>query len=367
MLVSGNIYNMFPYFNGIIEHLDVVVTEARNLTYKQPEWYRNAVGMALGRELVVVENPYGGIIQRLVALLGKGEGFDAARLLWYEAAAMGANMALPYGAWMGSVVEDSFSLPDALAVEIQSWLEAIDGFTSARSGNEIAVLYDVGANAEIALRRQIFADNRFNDVAGDVAAPYWELIAALADARLAYDTVPVNDSVVPAPRIAGSDLGRYRLVILAGCTKLEPWAHAVLSDYVRQGGQVLVVGAANWGEKGDRITRLDGASAAAREAARFQSFAVATGGPVAVNTHATGSPGAFVLQVVNYGLDARTGAIAPLTDVELALPQSITGLRCHRPDGAVVRLWPQSMRNGVNRFVLPAIGVHAVIEGQRTA
>ncbi len=365
VLVSGNIYNMFPYFNGIIERLDVIVTEARNLTYKQPEWYRNAVGMALGRDLVVVENPYGGIINRLVKLLERGAGWDAARLLSYEAAAMGANMALPSGAWMGSVVQDSFSLPDALAVEVQSWLEHIDAFTSATSGNEIAVLYDIGAAAETALRREIFSDNRVNDVQASVAAPYWDTIAALSDARVAYDTVPVTDSLVPAPRVSATQLGRYRLVVLAGCTKLEPWAHAVLDAYLRDGGRALLVGASNWDSRADAVTRVASSTDATREAARQQSFSLATAGRVAVNTHDTGEPGRFVLQIVNYDLDERTGTLSPVDDVELTLPDTIGALRCHRPDAPVVRLWPQSMRDGRNRFVLPAIKGHAVLEGRR--
>jgi hypothetical protein len=367
VLVSGNIYNMFPYLNGVMEHLDVIVTEARNLTFRQPEWYRNAVGMAQGKELVVVENPYGGIVQRLVRRLDKGEAYDAARLLAYEAAAMGSNMALPYGAWMGSVVQDSFSLPDTLAVEIQSWLESIDHLTSATSANQVAVLYDIGANAEIALRRQIFADNRFNDVQSEVAAPYWETIAALSDGRLAYDTVPVADSVVPAPHVDAAHLGRYALVVLAGCTRLEPWACAVVSDYVAAGGVVVVVGESNWPDLGERIIRVGSAAAAVREAAARQGFSLATTGRLAVNTHDVGKPDAFVLQVVNYDLDEEHGVLRPATDVELTLPEAIGALRCHRPEAAVVRLWPQSMRDGRNRFVLPPIRGHAVIEGTRKA
>ena len=366
VLVSGNIYNMFPYFNGIIDHLDVIVTEARNLTYKQPEWYRNAVGMALGRDLVVVENPYGGIIQRLVRLIERGEGWDAARLLAYEAAAMGANMALPYGAWMGSVVQDSFSLPDALAVEIQSWLEHIDGFTSAASANEIAVLYDIGAEAETALRRQIFSDNRFNDVQASVAAPYWDMIAALSDARIAYDTVPVTDSLVPAPRITEAKLRRYRLLVLAGCTKLEPWARDVLDAYLSGGGHLLVVGKSNWTGQDDHVVHVSGTQEAVREAVRHQDFVLTTSGRVAINSHDNGKPGAFVLQIVNYDLDETAGTLTAVDDLELLLPDTIGELRCHRPDAPLVRLWPQSMRNGRNRFVLPAVKGHAVLEGSKT-
>jgi hypothetical protein len=35
-----------------------------------------------------------------------GKGYDLFRMSMFEAAALGANMSLPYGSWMGSVIED---------------------------------------------------------------------------------------------------------------------------------------------------------------------------------------------------------------------------------------------------------------------
>ena len=35
---------------------------------------------------------------------------------------MGANMTVPYGAWMGSRIEDSFYAPHELATEVQAFL-----------------------------------------------------------------------------------------------------------------------------------------------------------------------------------------------------------------------------------------------------
>jgi hypothetical protein len=36
VLLTGNLYNVFPYYNGVIEHVDIVVTEMRNVGYLQP-------------------------------------------------------------------------------------------------------------------------------------------------------------------------------------------------------------------------------------------------------------------------------------------------------------------------------------------
>jgi hypothetical protein len=90
--------------------------------------------------VLVVENPYGGVIPRLLRRLDRGQAYDMVRLMAYEAAAMGANLTVPYGSWMGSEIEASFSLPDDLALDIQSFLKQIDPLLSAVSGNDVAVL-----------------------------------------------------------------------------------------------------------------------------------------------------------------------------------------------------------------------------------
>ncbi|TDE01167.1 hypothetical protein [Jiangella asiatica] len=359
--VSGNIYNMFPYFNGIIDHVDVVISETRNLTYRQPEWYRNSLGMALGRELVVVENPYGGVIQKLVRDLDEGHGHDAARLLAYEAAAMGANMTLPYGAWMGSIVQDSFSLPDRLATEIQSYLEEIDAVTSQHSTNPIGVLYDIAANCEIALRREIFADNRFNMTEDPVAAPYWELLRTLSERRLCYDAVPANDSLVPAWRFTVADLRRYRALALAGCTALEPWAHGVLDEYVAAGGHVVVVGTSNWTSAAPGVAHVDTPAAAAELLRQYQPFTVSTAFSVGVNTHRV-DDGSLVLHLVNYELDEAVAELRPIRDLEVELTSPAGEVSFRSPGTPVIRLWPQRLDGDRVRVVLPEITSHAVLQ-----
>ena len=46
----------------------------RNTTYRQPDWYRYVRAFAGDKDVVVVENPYGGIVPELVDLLAKGAG-----------------------------------------------------------------------------------------------------------------------------------------------------------------------------------------------------------------------------------------------------------------------------------------------------
>ena len=69
-----------------------------------------------------MENPYGGVVPELVAKLKPARGTTASGMSLYEAAALGANMSVPYGAWMGSIEQDSFYAPHELCVEIQDFL-----------------------------------------------------------------------------------------------------------------------------------------------------------------------------------------------------------------------------------------------------
>ena len=92
-------------------------------SYRQPSWCRYAAGFARGKPVIVVENPYGGVPLRSCCRSSRtGKGYDLFRMMQYEAAALGINMSVPYGAWMGSVIEDSFWAPHDVVVEIQDFI-----------------------------------------------------------------------------------------------------------------------------------------------------------------------------------------------------------------------------------------------------
>ena len=344
VLVTGNLYNVFPHYNGIIEHVDLVVTEMRNVGYRQPEWFRYVVGMARGKSVVVVENPYGGVVPDLLARLDQGRGADLARLLAYEAAAMGANMTLPYGAWMGSAIPDAFSLPDPLAVEIQTFLAVVDPQLSVRSANDVVVLYDVGSNAASSLERHIFADNRVNDVDESVPVPFWHVSEQLGRAGVAFDVLAVDDGVVPAWRLAAADLERYALVVVPDPVTLPGWATAELDRYRAGGGRVL---------------RSDGDELLGPTRA-VSHVTVSGSDPVGLNTHAL-TDGGEAVHLVNYGFDAdgvvrRTGPLTlHLRGVD------VRAVECLFPDAPALTLPARRGLDGAVEVVLPGLGVYAVV------
>jgi hypothetical protein len=335
--------------------VDIVVTEMRNVGYLQPEWFRYVVGIGRGKEVLVVENPYGGVIPRLLRRLDRGEAYDMVRLLSYEASAMGANMTAPYGSWMGSEIEDSFSLPDDLALEIQSFLKQIDPLLSTVSGNDVAVLYDVASNVRLALEREVFADNRVNDTNDEVVAPFWSLTANLGRHGVPFDVVAVNDDVVPSWRLSAEHLARYSLVILPGAEDLPEWAVAELDKYEAGGGTVL-----RGSYHADATQSAGGADLvrASRAASRVQVGSVT---PVGVNTHELDG-GHVAVHLVNYDLDHERGVIRTARDLRIRLRDADGGVvTVTRPDGPTLLLTPKRVGDACE-VLLPELSAYAVVE-----
>jgi len=120
--VSGNFFNCLDQYYALEPEVDLIMTEMRNTRYRQPAWYHYIRGFAGQKPVVVVENPYGGIVPELAAKLQRGQGYDLFRMSLYKADALGTNMSVPYGSWMGSVREDAFYPPHELCIEIQRFL-----------------------------------------------------------------------------------------------------------------------------------------------------------------------------------------------------------------------------------------------------
>jgi hypothetical protein len=243
VLVSGNFFNLFEHYFALEPFVDVVVTEMRNTLWRQPEWYRYAAGFARGKPLVVVENPYGGVVPELVASLERGRGYDRFRQSLYEAAAMGANMSVPYGAWMGSVLEDAFYPPHELATEIQTFLgEHEDVFGYDPSWAEIAVVYGIESNALARLGVELPADNRVNQLAeGDVLA-FDQVSRVLSAASQPYDVLMFPEGELRPDTLQPSDLMTYRTLIVPACDRLTEHQAGLLEAFVGVGGRLIALG-----------------------------------------------------------------------------------------------------------------------------
>jgi hypothetical protein len=259
VLVSGNFFHLFDHYYAIEPSVDLIVTEMRNTTYRQPAWYRYAAGFAGDKPLVVVENPYGGVVPEMVQALKHGRGHDRFRQSVYEAAALGVSMSLPYGSWMGSLIEDAFYAPHELCTEIGGFLKEHEDLYSTRTWSQTGVIYSVESNFQAMAQRDLFEDNRTN-VRRDVAVPFWDVSDALSDAAQPYDVLFFPDGELRADTLTADDLGQYRVLVAPAVTWLTEVQACLLEAFVERGGRLVVLGAFATNLDSGRRARLLGHS-----------------------------------------------------------------------------------------------------------
>ncbi len=342
VLVSGNLFNLFDHYYPLEPKVDLIITEMRNTTYRQPAWYRYVAGFASDKPVVVVENPYGGVVPELIESLKVGRGYDLFRMSLFEAAAMGANMSAPYGSWMGSVIQDSFYAPHDLVVEIQTFLASHEHLYSRRTLSEIGVVYSVGTNQQLVARRDVFADNRLN-VSGGETVPFWQVAEELSAAAQPYDVIFFPDGELRPDSLDASDLYGYRTLILPDCRFLTPAQAEVLSTYLDNGGQLLVIGelGANLPEGVSRVllehsrtTRLDAVNG-------FDSGDLSAGAQVNVNggdalaVNLQRVQDGVAVHIIRYEYDSDQDCVPtlPELDLTLRLPEEYRRATAYDPAG----------------------------------
>jgi hypothetical protein len=303
-------------------NVDVIVTEMRNTTYRQPAWYRYASGFARGKPIVVVENPYGGVVPDLVKDLGRGRGYDLFRMSIYEAAALGANMSLPYGAWMGSVEKDSFWPPHELCTEIGEWLAAHESLFGDASAARSAVVFSAESNFLLESRDRTLANNTLNLMSEDII-PFWNVCRPLSDGLQPYDIVIFPDGELRPDDISVDDLSSYSTVVLPHCHVLTLEQVKVLLGYLESGGHIVRIGPVGTnlvGEMGSAIeshprTRSVNLPAAIEELVGVPQ--VRASAPVSAAVNLQQVAGGVAVHLIRYDFDAELDRVDPLDTLTL--------------------------------------------------
>ncbi len=364
--VSGNFFNLDPTYLALADDVDLVITEMRNTTYKQPEWYRYVAAFAGDKDVVVVENPYGGIVPELVGLLKNGRGHDLLRLSLYEGAAFGANMTAPYGSWMGSTIEDSFYAPHDLLVEIQAFLADHDELYQRRTHHELAVVYSVESTREL-ISRQDKSDNLLNARDESVQVPYRVVVSTLAGASEPFDVVLFPDGVTAPDRVDADTLRRYATVVLPDCAFLTPGQADALAAYLAGGGRLVVTD--RFGENlaadvREPLLAHHGVRRAAMDDLRRltpRGRQVLVTGDLGANICAL-PDGSAAVHLVNYGYDEAADAVRSRRRVELTVrvPFAPTAATLVAPGAEPVTLAVQQAGDACV-LTLPALGVYGVV------
>ena len=231
VLVCGNYYYLSPHYYPFEPKADILVTEMNATSYRQPAWCRYAAGFARGKPVIVVENPYGGVGPELLPKLQNGKGYDLYRMMQYEASALGINMSVPYGAWMGSVIEDSFWAPHDVNVEIQDFITQNERLYSTETFSEVAVAFSIQS-----------AYDWEEHTGWKVKFPFWPAVEGLVEQRQPFDVVVLPEGVLREDWITSEDLARYRTVVLPECTFLTPAQVEAIRGYLDHGGRVISTG-----------------------------------------------------------------------------------------------------------------------------
>lgn len=326
VLVSGNFFNLFDQYYPLEPQVDLIITEMRNTTYRQPAWYRYVAGFADNKPVVVVENPYGGVVPELAEHLKEGRGYDLFRLSLYEAAALGANMSVPYGAWLGSEIRDSLYAPLDLCKEIQGFLADHEDLYSRCSYADTAVIFSVESTFQQVARRDLFVDNRVNP-SRDEHIPFWHVCETLSNAAQPYDVVFFPDGDLRPDMLGVNDLRQYRTLILPDCRFLTHHQARLLFDYLRDGGQIVALG-----ETGVNLPHELRESLLAHEnttalpaGGEFRPSQIPGGPQVRLNHEANiglniqrVADGAAI-HIIRYDYDEQLDAVRPMSELTLAI------------------------------------------------
>jgi hypothetical protein len=358
IIVSGNFFNLEPMYLALADDVDMLITEMRNTTYQQPEWYRYVAAFAGDKDVVVVENPYGGVIPELIGLLAEGKGHDLFRLSLFEAAALGANMSVPYGSWMGSVIEDSFYAPHGLATEIQAFLADNERLFARRTVNDVAVVFSVESTREL-IGKADASDNTTNARDESVVVPYRVVTSTLANAAVPFDVVIFPDGVTAEDRVTAESLARFSTVVLPDVYALTDGQVVALESYVAGGGTVVVTDRAARGLPSHERVRT--AQRDTLDELLPQGRQVDTDVTAAANIQQL-ADGSYALHLVNYDYDAVADAVRAVTDVRLGvrLPKHKENATAVASDGTRVAL-DLRIEAGVHTVTLDRLGVYAIV------
>ena len=388
--ISGNFYNMQPVYYPIENKVDIVVTEMDRTLFRQPYYYRYCAGFAPGKPVIIAENPYGGIIPRLLEMLDRGKGYDLYRIFLLEASVYGCNMSVPYGGWMGNTIRDAFWAPRELTAGIQDFLSAHEDCYPQGKSRGAAVLYSYGSCYWRDSNKGSGA-NGMQDSSGpllEAAAsewldpdmkpvPFWDIIRAMSGVNAQYDVVMLPDGDLRADDFTPDRLEGYPIVIVPDCWVLTGNQQQILLGYAQGGGKVMIAGRLAEGTPlAEKLNATGNAVFIPTEGGREQYVPRFMGAfeklydacaPVECAAKSIGvqrydSGGKAWIHLLNYRYDEQADRVQPIEKLELTL-RNVPGTvpRILVPEGSPVPGCETVREGEKTRIILRNAGLYTVL------
>ena len=342
VLVSGNFFNLLDQYYALEPKVDLIITEMRNTRYRQPAWYRYVAGFAGPKPVVVVENPYGGVVPEMVAepegrqgvrplphvaLRGGGAGSEHERALRRLAGQHRAGRLLP----AARALRRDPGFPGRPRAALQP------ADLATRSPSSTA------SRASSSARRGATRSPTTSATSATGGVPFWQVCEALCDAAQPYDVLFFPDGELRPDALTIADLDQYRTLILPDCHVLTR-AQAALLTACLDGGKSLVA----LGDLGvnlpEEVTRPILHHTGTLRGDGIQAFALDTipGRPqvrvapeddLMLNVQRTATGAALHVIRYAYHLDQDRTPSLPELNLELRLPERLGRLTAHSPGG----------------------------------
>lgn len=393
ILLSGNFFTCMPVYYPFENTVDLVITEMDHTLFRQPHWYRYISGFSGSKPVIVAENPYGGMIPRLVEELNRGRAYDLYRLFLLEASVYGCNMSVPYGGWMGNTIKTGFWPPRDVTEQVQTFLSDHDYLYSKESGAKIMVPYSFPSYYWREVTKS--GGDQFTDVNSSILyyqsleqesesasrLPFWDVIKYLSEQQSIYDVRMFGDDDLRPDQVSAGDWKQYELIVLPECDYLTENQCTELERFVDRGGRLLIFGRTAENHPGwtEKMAGKPGVTVCAnpesrREAMELFSYAfvdtrqvsVETGDPaekkfVGVHFHRNGDLDS--IHLLNYRYSDESDRVEPIRKVRLSarVEKNVTGALCYDLDGNQL---PAEIRaeNGTLLVSLEELPLYTVIE-----
>jgi hypothetical protein len=356
VLVGFNSGDCPPHMDALAQHADLIAAEQHETRYRQPSWCRYAAGFAGERALTVVEQPFNGVIPELVRDLKAGRAYDRLRIMHYEAAALGVNMSVPYGSWLGAVEEDSFWAPHEVLLEIQSFLADHADLYSTRTFSETAVAFSVPSAFE---HQEAGGGRDFG--------PFYDACDALVREHQPLDVVMFPEARLRPDVLGLADLAQYRTLVMPWCTFLTSHQAGLVRAFLERGGHVLATG-----DTGVNLAAAERASlldhpllrrvqeVRASDLGHGPQVLIDDAPDLAINLQRARR--GVAVHLIRYDYDEVAGAVPALPElvVRVRLPWWYRNARVFTPAGEVERHMTSRPERGMHRLELRDVPLYSV-------